>query len=149
MYNSVQIKQGCSCKERLKTIQQLHSTNNFFQGMSDMDNFICLKSISLTIQFSSVPLITGSPLLFVIITSLLHHQMLNSSASSPSSLPSPILLQVTLLIIFLPLTMLLFAYDICYPPCGLHVHTTSTYYLLLWVYDQLDAQLHYIKHLLL
>ena len=130
--------------ETLKTIQQLHSTNNFLQGMTDTDSSILfqnkaitiktimlvmsLKSISLTIQFSIVPLITGSPLLFAIIASLLCHQMLNSSASSLSPLPSPTLLQATLLIIFLLLTMLLFAYDICYPPCVLHVHTTSKYY---------------------
>jgi len=56
--------------------------------------------------------------------------MLNSSASSPSPLPSPTWLQVTLLVIFLSLTMLLFAY-ICYPPCGLHVRTTSTFYFRL------------------
>jgi hypothetical protein len=39
-------------------------------------NVSCLKSISLTIQFSSASLITGSLLLFATIASLLCHQML-------------------------------------------------------------------------
>ena len=53
--------------------------------------------------------------------------MLSSSASSASQLPSPTLLRVVLVLIFLPVTRSLFTYFICYRPCVLHVHTISTY----------------------
>ena len=91
---------------------------------------LTIKTITLVMSISNHPVFqcSGSQLLFIIVASLLCHLTLNSSASSPFPLPSPILFQVTLLVIFLPLTMSLFAYDTCYLPHGLHVRTTSTYY---------------------
>ena len=48
-----------------------------------------------------------------IVAGLLHRQMLNSSASSPSQLPFPTLRRVVLIVVFLPVTWSSFAQAIC------------------------------------
>ena len=95
---------------------------------------ICMSSLSICLniclsldrsisQFSSGPPVCDSPSLFAIVVSLLHHQLLNSSASSHFPRPFPTLLCIVL---FFLVTMSLFAEAICCPPCLL-VHTTSAY----------------------
>ena len=74
-------------------------------------------------QFSSGPPVSDSASLFAIFASLLHHNLLNSSASSHFPLPFPSLLCIVL---FFLVTMSLFAEAICYLPC-VCVHTTSAY----------------------
>lgn len=76
-------------------------------------------------QFSSGPWVISCQSLFAIFAGLLRPQMSHSSASYPSKLPFPTVFWVVIVVVFLPVTLPLFAQAIFYHPHILSVHTIS------------------------